>query len=80
MAAMAGITLAQAQTALDAALAAHAAILAGGTQYRIGDRMIQCPPLAEVLQSIDTWQTQVQRLSAGYATRGPRIYGITPGC
>lgn len=76
---MAGITLAQAQAALDAALAAHAAILTGGTQYRIGDRMIQCPPLVEVLQSIDLWQAEVQRLAAGQASRGPRVFGLTPG-
>ena len=76
---MAGITLAQAQAALDAAMAAHAAILSGGTQYRIGDRMIQCPPLTEVLQSISTWQAEVQRLAAGYTSRGPRIFGVTPG-
>jgi hypothetical protein len=76
---MPGITLAQAQAALDAALAAHAAILGGGTQYRIGERMIQCPPLTEVLQSISTWQAEVQRLSAGVTSRGPRIYGVTPG-
>lgn len=76
---MAGISLAQAQAALDAAMTAHAALLTGGTHYRIGDRMIQCPPLAEVLQSIDRWQAEVQRLSAGHTSRGPRIYGLTPG-
>jgi hypothetical protein len=73
---MPGITLAQAQSALDAALTAHAAILTGGTQYRIGDRMIQCPPLTEVLQSIDRWQAEVQRLQAGIASRGPRVFGV----
>lgn len=76
---MAGITLAQAQAALDAAMAAHAAILTGGTQYRIGDRMIQCPPLAEVQQSIGFWQAEVQRLGSGYTARGPRVFGVTPG-
>ena len=76
---MAGITLAQAQEALDAALAAHLAILQGGSSYRRGDRWVECPPLADVLKSIDVWQAEVQRLSAGHATRGPRIYGVTPG-
>lgn len=73
---MPGITLSQAQAALDAAMTAHAAILGGGTQYRIGDRMIQCPPLTEVLQSITHWQAEVQRLQAGVTQRGPRVYGV----
>lgn len=76
---MAGITLAQAQEALDAAMAAHASILAGGTSYRRGDRWVECPPLSEVLQSINLWQAEVQRLSAGHTVRGPRIFGVTPG-
>lgn len=79
MRAMPGITLAQAQEQLDAAMAAHKTILEGGTMYRRGDRWVECPPLAEVLQSIDTWQTEVQRLSAGVVARGPRIFGVTPG-
>lgn len=75
---MAGITLAQAQAALDNALAAHAAILTGGTEYRYNDRTLKCPPLEEVERSIERWNRQVQNLSAG-ATGGPRISGITPG-
>lgn len=76
---MPGITLAQAQAALAAALAAHAAILTGGTQYRLGDRMIQCPPLTEVEASIRMWQGEVERLTAGHTGRGPRIYGVELG-
>jgi hypothetical protein len=74
---MAGITLAQAQAALDNALAAHAAILTGGTEYRYGDRTLKCPPLVEVEQSIERWNRVVQNLNAG-STGGPRISGITP--
>lgn len=74
---MPGITLAQAQAALTGALAAHDAIMAGGTEYRQGDVTLKCPPLAEVLQSISYWQTEVQRLSAGTASRGPRIFGAS---
>lgn len=73
---MPGITLAQAQAQLDAALAAHEAIMGGGTEYRQGEVTLKCPPLAEVLQSITHWQGEVQRLSAGVTSRGPRIYGI----
>jgi len=76
---MPGITLVQAQAALDAALAAHLAILTGGTHYRLADRMIQCPPLTEVEASIRMWQGEVERLTAGVTSRGPRIYGVTLG-
>lgn len=76
---MPGITLAHAQAALDAALAAHLAILEGGTMYRRGDRWVECPPLDQVEASITRWQSEVQRLSAGIASRGPRISGMTPG-
>jgi hypothetical protein len=76
---MPGITLEQAQAALEAALAAHLAILEGGTVYRRGDRWIECPPLSEVEQSIRIWEAQVARLSAGVTSRGPRISGVMPG-
>jgi hypothetical protein len=76
---MPGITLEQAQAALEAAMAAHLAILEGGTVYRRGDRWIECPPLSEVQQAITMWQREVERLSAGVTSRGPRISGITPG-
>lgn len=79
---MPGITLAQAQAALNNALAAQAAILQGGTQYRYGERWIQCPPLVEVEASITRWNAEVLALEAtGTAGggRGPRISGITLG-
>jgi hypothetical protein len=76
---MPGITLEQAQAALDASMAAHLAILEGGTTYRRGDRWVECPPLEQVMSSISLWQAEVQRLSQGIASRGVRIYGITPG-
>ena len=52
---------------------------AGRAVARVGDRMIQCPPLAEVQQSIGFWQAEVQRLGSGYTARGPRVFGVTPG-
>jgi hypothetical protein len=76
---MPGITLAQAQAALDNALAAHAAILAGGTRYRYNDRWIDTPPLTEVEASIERWNRLVQTLEAGGKAGGIRISGITPG-
>lgn len=75
---MPGITLAQAQDALDNALAAQTAILQGGTRYKYNDRWLDTPPLSEVLQAITFWQGQVTRLATGGAS-GPRISGITPG-
>lgn len=76
---MAGITLAQAQAALDRAMAAHAAILDGGTRYRWGEAWIECPPLSEVEQSIERWNSMVVRLSSGTTARGPRIFGVVLG-
>lgn len=75
---MAGITLAQAQAALDNALLAHAAILSGGVRYKYNDRWLETPPLAEVEASIRYWNGQVQALSAGSGS-GPRISGISLG-
>ena len=76
---MPGITLAEAQASLTAAQAAHDAIMSGGKMYRRGDRWVECPPIAEVLQSIQFWQGEVQRLSAGFTSRGPRIFGASVG-
>lgn len=81
---MPGITLEQAQSQLEAALTAHTAILQGGTEYRVaipggGERLLKCPPLAEVQASIEFWQRQVQSLivnPSGLAG-GPRIYGAS---
>jgi len=76
---MPGITLAQAQTALDNALAAHAAVLQGGTRYKYGERWLDCPPLAEIEASITRWNSAVVSLSNGGAMAGPRISGISLG-
>ena len=76
---MAGITLVQAQTQLDLALAQMTAIQTGGTEFRLGDRMIKLPTLPEAQASLVFWQGEVQRLSAGFTSRGPRVYGMTPG-
>lgn len=76
---MPGITLVQAQAALDGALATVATIHAGGTQMRIGDRMVALPTLAEAEDSVRMWQAEVQRLSSGFTARGPRIFGVSLG-
>lgn len=76
---MPGITLAQAQTHLQSALALLAAVQAGGVEMRTGDRTIKLPTLPEAEQSVKFWQAEVQRLSAGFTTRGPRIFGVTLG-
>jgi hypothetical protein len=76
---MPGITLAQAQAQLQQALDTLTAVQTGGTEFRIGDRTIKLPTLPEAQQSVSYWQTEVQRLSAGYSARGARIFGVTPG-
>lgn len=76
---MPGITLAQAQAALDNALAAHAAILQGGIRYKYNERWLECPPLAEVEASIARWNGIVTSLSTGATSAGPRISGISLG-
>jgi hypothetical protein len=76
---MAGITLAQAQTQLDLALAQLTAIQTGGTEFRLGDRMVKLPTLPEAQGSVVFWQGEVQRLQSGFISRGPRVYGLTPG-
>jgi len=76
---MPGITLVQAQAALDNALAAHTAILQGGIRYKYNDRWLDCPPLSEVESSIRYWNGQVQALEAGTSGGGPRISGISLG-
>ena len=59
---MAGITLAQAQTQLDAYLAAETAVL-GGQNYTIGGRSLQRANLAEIQAGIELWNNRVQNLS-----------------
>lgn len=60
---MAGITLAQAQTQLDAWLAASAAV-ATGQEYVIGDRRLKRADAGQIQQQIQYWNGQVQQLSA----------------
>jgi hypothetical protein len=60
---MAGITLLQAQTQLDAYLAAETAVLSG-QRYEIAGRMLQRANLAEIQAGINLWNTRVQTLSS----------------
>lgn len=73
---MSGITLSQAQTSLESALAMVTAIQQGGTELRMGDRWIKLPTLAEAEDSVRYWQNEVTRLTAGVTSRGPRIYSV----
>lgn len=70
---MAGISLATAQTQLDAYLAAETAILSG-QEYTIGTRRMKRADLADVQAGITLWNRRVQDLSA----RQWRGRSITP--
>lgn len=65
---MAGITLAQAQTQLNAYLAAETAVLSG-QKYEIAGRMLMRANLAEIQSGINTWNARVQTLSHRSAGR-----------
>ncbi len=69
---MAGITLAQAQTQLDAYLAAEIAVLSGQS-YEIAGRRLNRANLAEIQQGIKTWNERVQSLDASTSGRGRTI-------
>ncbi len=73
---MAGITIAQAQAQLDAWLNASLKV-SQGQEYTIGNRTLKRADLAEINSSINMWQTQVTRLSAG-GGGGMRMRGGTP--
>ena len=60
---MAGITLAMAQTPLDAYVAAETAILSG-QEYTIGARRLKRADLAQVQAGITLWNQRVQDLTA----------------
>jgi hypothetical protein len=60
---MAGITLAMAQTQLDAYVAAETAILSG-QEYTIGARRLKRADLAQVQAGITLWNQRVQDLTA----------------
>jgi hypothetical protein len=74
---MAGITLAQAQTQLDAYLAAEIAVLSGQS-YEIAGRKLNRANLAEIQQGITTWNDRVQSLDATASGRG-RTVVMRPG-
>lgn len=59
---MAGITLAQAQTQLDAYLAAETAVLAG-QEYTIAGRRLVRADLELIQKGIATWNDRVKSLS-----------------
>lgn len=72
---MAGITLAQAQTHLDAWLAADVAV-ATGQSYQIGGRSLTRADAKEIRANIDYWEGKVQRLSRS-TSGGARVrYGV----
>ena len=71
---MAGLTLAQAQTNLDAANAAYAKSLEA-EQYSEGTRSLTRDP-EKILAAVKYWETRVKRLTAG--SGGPRVRAATP--
>jgi hypothetical protein len=60
---MPGITLAQAQTQLDAYLAAETAVLTG-QKYEIAGRVLQRADLAQIQAGIELWNRRVEALTA----------------
>lgn len=72
---MAGITLAQAQTHLDAWMAADLAV-AKNQSYTIGARTYTRADAKEIAQNVERWQSWVNRLSSGRG--GMRVtYAVT---
>lgn len=59
---MAGITLLQAQTQLDAHLAALSAALSS-QRYKISDRELQRAPLEQIQSGVEFWNRQVSILT-----------------
>ncbi len=70
---MAGITKAQAQTQLDAYLAAESAVLAGQA-YEINGRKFTRANLAEIQRGITIWNSRAKSLARG----GLSVRGATP--
>lgn len=70
---MAGITLAQAETALAEALAAQTAVLSSQS-YSIAGRSLTRADLGSIRENIEFWNSQVKRLDRG----GIRVRGATP--
>lgn len=69
---MAGITLEQAQTLLDAAIVAYQAALTS-QEYATGNRRLRRADLTALSADVSKWQTMVKQLSGGI-----RITGATP--
>ena len=69
---MTGITLAIAQSKLDAYLAAETAVLSG-QKYEIEGRMLWRANLKEIQDGINIWDQRVKRLSARSAGRAAAI-------
>jgi hypothetical protein len=72
---MAGYTQADAQTMLDAWLAAEVKV-ASGQEYSIGSRRLRRADLAEIGERITFWRAEVERLANG---GGVVIRGVYPG-
>jgi hypothetical protein len=70
---MAGISLAQAQTQLDAYLAAEAAIITGNQSYEFQGRRITRADLEKVQAGVDLWDRRVKDLSASASGRGRTV-------
>lgn len=70
---MAGITAAQAQTQLDAYLAAEAAVLSNQS-YELNGRKVTRADLAAIQAGITIWNQRAKSLSRG----GIRVIGATP--
>lgn len=71
------MTQAEAQTHLDAWLAADTA-LASGKSYSIGDRQLTRVNAQEVRDQIAYWQAQVNRLSVAANKRKPAMVATWP--
>jgi len=70
---MAGITLAQAQTLLDAAIVAYQAALTS-QEYSRGGRHMKRAELSALSNDVQKWSRLVKKLDRG----GIRITGATP--
>lgn len=70
---MAGITAAQAQTQLEAYLAAEAAVLSNQA-YELNGRKVTRADLAAIQSGITIWNQRAKSLSRG----GIRVIGATP--
>lgn len=72
---MAGITLTQAETALNGAIAAHAKVL-NSQEYEQGDARNKRVRLEELLKSITYWQNMTVTLSR--TSQGARARRVIP--